>query len=372
MDIFQWTPNFYIIFVAPPGVVSKSTTIDIGTDLLGEVDGITWGPPSCTWQALGKRLENAQEQVPLNGLDGEFEAMACVTCAVSELGTFLSFQDDKLMSVLTDLWDGKRTTFEHSTATQGSIVIQNPWLNIMAATTPAWLKQNAPDAMIGGGFASRVVWVYANKKRHLVPYPGLVREKADKQEQRDMLVHDLKEMSSLLGEVRLSPEAIVLGTEWYTKHWDERPIHMASDRFGGYIARKQSHIHKLSLVFALARHDHMWIEEKDLLDSIKLVTAMEADMINVFESVGVAPLARHLMEIMTFINTYQQQNIAVSRQLLWRHCMQIMSGQEFSDVTKAGIDAGYIQIAQRGNEFYFRLLLPLQEIKERTLGTDQV
>jgi hypothetical protein len=125
MDIFQWTPNFYIIFVAPPGVVSKSTTIDIGTDLLTDVDGITWGPPSCTWQALGKRLESAQEQVPINGLDGEFEAMACVTCAVSELGTFLSFQDDKLMSVLTDLWDGKRTTFEHSTVTQGNIIIKN-------------------------------------------------------------------------------------------------------------------------------------------------------------------------------------------------------------------------------------------------------
>ena len=29
-NYFDWTSNFYIILVAPPGIVSKSTTISIG------------------------------------------------------------------------------------------------------------------------------------------------------------------------------------------------------------------------------------------------------------------------------------------------------------------------------------------------------
>lgn len=374
MDIFQWTPNFYIIFVAPAGVVSKSTTIDIGMDLLADIDGVTWGPPSCTWQALGRRLELAQEQVPLEpgNLMGEMEAMACVTCPVSELGTFLDFQDNKLMSVLTDLWDGKRSTFEHATVTQGNIKIKNPWLNIIAATTPAWLKQNAPETMIGGGFASRVIWVYADKKRHLVPYPGLIRDRNDKHNEREALTHDLREMSMLLGEIQMSPDAIQIGSDWYTKHWDERPIHMASDRFGGYIARKQSHIHKLAIVLSLSRHDSLWIEEKDLQDALKITTAMESSMINVFESVGVAPLSRLLMEIVTFINTYQDREIAVSRQMLWRHCMQIMSGQEFADVCKAGVEAGYLRIVQSDGEFYYKLLVKISDIKEKAPQTGTV
>ena len=34
MKRFQWFPSFYIIYVGPPGVVTKSTTIDIATDLI--------------------------------------------------------------------------------------------------------------------------------------------------------------------------------------------------------------------------------------------------------------------------------------------------------------------------------------------------
>jgi len=47
---FQWTPNFYIIFTAPPGIVSKSTTASIGMRLLREVPGIQFGPDaSSAW-----------------------------------------------------------------------------------------------------------------------------------------------------------------------------------------------------------------------------------------------------------------------------------------------------------------------------------
>jgi hypothetical protein len=37
---FQWFPNFYIVLVAPPGIVSKTTTMGIGHDLLKLVPGV--------------------------------------------------------------------------------------------------------------------------------------------------------------------------------------------------------------------------------------------------------------------------------------------------------------------------------------------
>ena len=37
---FQWVPNFYIILVAPPGGISKSTTANSGMNLLRDVPGI--------------------------------------------------------------------------------------------------------------------------------------------------------------------------------------------------------------------------------------------------------------------------------------------------------------------------------------------
>jgi len=52
MGYFKWFPNFYIILVAPPGIVSKSTTAGIGMSLLRQVPDIQFGPDVITWQAL--------------------------------------------------------------------------------------------------------------------------------------------------------------------------------------------------------------------------------------------------------------------------------------------------------------------------------
>src|SRR3990172_8994626 len=52
MGKWKWKPNFYIIFVAPPGIIGKSTTADVGIGLLREIEGIHFGPMSATWQAL--------------------------------------------------------------------------------------------------------------------------------------------------------------------------------------------------------------------------------------------------------------------------------------------------------------------------------
>jgi len=46
---FKWYPNMYIIFVAPPGVVSKSTTSGVAMGLLRQVPGVKFGPDIVTW-----------------------------------------------------------------------------------------------------------------------------------------------------------------------------------------------------------------------------------------------------------------------------------------------------------------------------------
>lgn len=48
MRKFLWTPNFYIILVGPPGIVTKSTTTSVGYNLLRHVEGVHFGPDSAT------------------------------------------------------------------------------------------------------------------------------------------------------------------------------------------------------------------------------------------------------------------------------------------------------------------------------------
>ena len=286
---YQWTPNFYVVLVAPPGVATKSTTIRVGHSLLRQVEGIHFGPDSLTWQALAESLADSQDLVPLDNTipieSQEFLSMSCITCSVKELGTFLDPQDSKMMSVFTHLWDGQVEPFTHATKTQGTIHVENPWINIISATTPAWLQANMPKEIIGGGLASRMVFVYAETKEHLIAYPSRLSRASDYYEMEEKLAEDLQRIATLVGEYRLPDKVMDYGTKWYEDFWRNRPTHLASERFGGYISRKKTHVHKVAMVLAACKRDELVITLEDLKEAIALVTKLERDMLAVFQSI---------------------------------------------------------------------------------------
>src|ERR1700676_1218383 len=60
---FKWVPNMSVVIVAPPGVVSKPSTAEMGNKLLKKVEGVCIGPNVTTWQALVSAFEPAQRLV---------------------------------------------------------------------------------------------------------------------------------------------------------------------------------------------------------------------------------------------------------------------------------------------------------------------
>lgn len=346
---FQWTPNFYIVFVGPPGVITKSTSIRLGADLLREIDGVHFGPNSLTWQALAVALEEAFEEVPLPLIADEDTPrtlpMSCITCSIKEFGTFIDPSDRKLIDVFTDLWDGQLETWEHSTKTQGKTKVQNPWINIISAVTPAWLKKNMPDEMIGGGLTSRIIFVFGDKKRELIPYPSELIKTDNWLQDRQHLIDDLREIATLVGEYKLTPEAIEFGSDWYrNKLWGERPTKLASDRFDGYLSRKQTHVHKLAIVLAAAQRDELVITKRDLELSIRIITSLEDSMLVVFQSIGVSETSRYLVEIIAYLKVLKR----IDKRTLWRECYSVMTSQQFADALEGGVRAGYIRIVNHG------------------------
>ena len=340
---FQWTPNFYIVFVGPPGVVTKTTTVNVGMRLLKKVPGVYFGPQAITWQALTLDLSEHCEMVET----GEHDAlgqpvrqpMSCVTCSIDELGTFLKPQDGDMIDALTSLWDARLDVWGKKTKHSGSEVIENPWINIIGCTTPSWITKNFTEEMIGGGLASRTIFIYESQKRHLVPYPASLIDLAAFEDEGDKLVHDLEQMASLYGEYILTKEAEAWGADWYKKHWSSRPNHMASDRYSGYIARKQTHIHKLAMIFAAAESNDLRIEEKHLSAADSLITKSERSMNIVFASVGRSDISRHLDAILNFLHVYGEMPVG----RMWKNCMAVMSRQEFKAAMLGGVEAGVVR-----------------------------
>lgn len=335
---FQWTPCFYVILVAPPGVISKSTTANIGINLLREVPGIKFGPDVVTWQALIESMGNANESAYCEATDS-YHAMSAITICSDEFGTFLDPSDRAMVDALVSLWDGKQGVFTKVTKSSGNDKVENPWINIIACTTPEWIKGNFPEYMIGGGFTSRCIFVFAEKKRQLVAYPKEVAP-ADFEEQRANLIHDLEQISLMIGEYTLTDAALKWGTEWYARHWDNRPAHLDDARFGGYIARKQTHMHKLAMVLSAARSNALIIEQDSLEMAAEFITALEIDMPRVFETIGMNDKTRSMSDLVRIVLT--RRRIRFSD--LYRALFSKLTAKEFEEAMNSAIMAGYVRL----------------------------
>lgn len=360
-NYFQWTGNFYIILVAPPGIVSKSTTISIGMRLLRELPDIVFGPEAVTWQALTQALANSGREIWWNGA---YHQMSCVTIASSEFGTFMNPHDREMVDVMVSLWDGQLGTWEKATKTQGNDEIINPWLNMIACTTPAWIAGNFPEYLIGGGFTSRCILVYADQKRHLIAYPGLATPKNFGSLRTD-LIHDLELISNLMGPMELTPKALEFGTQWYEKHYQELQAgKFDQGKFGGYMARKQTHIHKTAMIMALAKHDELFIDKEDLELASKIITELEEDMPKVFGLIGRSGQAKLTDEVYRVIH----QHGAIDKPMLFRELRSLFGATEIEEGLKGCISSGLVSLFQKEG----RTVVVDQEfiLKSKTQGAD--
>lgn len=348
---FQWTPNMYIIFVAPPGIVSKSTTASIGMNLLRRVDGVHFGPDTVTWQALLQGLSESTEMFQLQDGSEEYHTMSAITILSSEFGNFLNPHDREMVDVMVSLWDGQIGAFHKRTKTAGADVIENPWINVLACTTPDWIAGNFPEYMIGGGFTSRCVFVYSEKKRSLVAYPGLT-DPMDDERFRDVqnrLIQDLGHMANtMMGEYQLSLEARALGESWYEEHY-ERLKTFTGDKMAGYAARKQTHVHKLAMVLAAAESDKLVIEKDHLAGAIRIVGALEADMPKVFSNIGLDTKQKEISGISHVVWTQGKVRESKLYQLVWNK----MSVKEFQTIMEGAMYSGFVKRVQIGSEFYW-------------------
>lgn len=350
MAYFEWYANFYIVLVAPPGVVSKSTTADIAMRLLRQVPGVNFGPDVVTWQALVKGFAESSESYEFSG---EWHTMSAITLASGEFGNLLNPADRDMVDLLVTLWDGRKGGFKKITKMAGNDTVENPWINLVACTTPAWIAGNFPEYVIGGGFTSRCLFIYAEEKEKYVAYP-IQAVPAGMKDTEKFLVQDLEHIAlNIIGPYVLSEEAINWGTAWYEHHYKNRPEHLDDDRFGGYIARKQTHIHKLAIVLAASQRDKRVITKDDLELANTMVTDLEHDMHMVFARIGRTETSVQAQRFIEFIQKRGKVGYTEAYQFIHAHFPDF---KEFEGMLSGALRAGYIIMTQEGNDFVLKAL----------------
>lgn len=342
MTRFKWYPNFYIILVAPPGIISKTTTMDMSMDLVKAVPGIKFGPDVVTWQALVTAFAEAKEEFIY---EAEFHPMSPITLASGELGNLINPQDRDLVNLFIALWDGRKT-FEKVTKGSGTDVIQCPWINMIGCTTPHWIADNMPAATVGGGFTSRCVFVYADRKKNFIAYPD-EHTSPDHEAKQAALIADLEHISAtLVGPMKLSEPAREWGRKWYQDMWSTHNQRIDDDRLDGYLARKQTHMHKLAMILSVSRGDSMVIEDQDLRLANAMLESTEAELDKVFSRIGRSEESMQAERFIGFVRKYGK--VTYYQAYKYIHA-SFPDFRDFEGVLFGAIKSGQVRLVYTGN-----------------------
>jgi len=280
-------PHLYIIFVAPPGQARKSTTAGYSEELLHEIKTINKAPTAVTVERMIKMLEESHD--------------ASLSIFSSEFASFIQKSGFAMYDLLTDLFDAKKH-IEVQTISRKVDFAANPCINLLACTTPEWISENMPEHVIGGGFSSRVIFVFEEKtRRHQLYYEGLDYKYLEKLKAE--LVLDLMHISmNIKGEFKLEEDAKSFMEQWYDKMQTGLESNSAlNHRLAGYYQRKPAHVHKLAMLLHAAHSDDLYLTLEDFKQAITILEQVEKKLPKTFKNIGKNPYTTELERIAEYI-----------------------------------------------------------------------
>lgn len=344
---FRWIPNFFLIMVGPPGIISKTTTMDIGMELLKKVPGIKFGPDVVTWQSFVKTLGEGVEIMELP--NGEQFSTCAAMVAAGELGNLFDPKNRELVDCFVALWDG-RDAFRKETKHSGNDNVQNPCVNLIGCTTPDWIAANFPEYMIGGGFASRTIFLYGDRKRQMVAYLDEVIPSGDDEVKRK-LIEDLTTISQLSGPYQLTKEARDWGRPWYEAHCKIMEDGVEDSRFSKALARKPTFIHKLAMIIAASHRDPLFITADDMKTAAMYLEEIEKDLPQVFSLIGRTDISLQADRIVGYVRKHR--TVTVQQTYRFAHSY-FPDYTEFEAVMNGAKQAGLIRYEMVGTTMMLR------------------
>lgn len=291
-------PNMYVVLVGPSGKCRKGTAMSVGAKFLRSI-GINMAAEAITREALIRELNGTTQM--FTEPDGTLVTHASLTIYSQELTVFLGYDNKQLISDITD-WYDCRDRWTYRTKNMGTDKIIGVWVNLIGATTPDLIRTALPQDAIGGGLASRMIFVYEENKGKTVAAPFLTP--ADMQLQKDLTV-DLEDIYATSGMMLVTDEFIDEWVKWYTAQDANPPFTHAN--FSGYVARRPNHVLKLCMVLAASENSRsidgssILITERILERAVDLLERTEMKMPRTFMGYGRADDAEVLSRMMDVI-----------------------------------------------------------------------
>lgn len=267
--------NWFILFISESGVTRKSTAVNNATKIaraaIKELDDhvelieCKTTPETLEWRLQKLSMEHQQ---------------AYAAISIKELVNFLGKEryTQQMPGLLTDLYDSPELRAGGGTLLRGPMLLRNVFVSFLAASTPSWLLRNINPDVIEGGFTSRCLFIYTERRKQKVAWPKEVDPVTVELEKRK-LVAQLQRIAldaRKRQRVEMSDGGLSALKSWYKSKPEHRDPFRAS-----FETREDDHV--LRMAGCLAINDHTWeITEEHVRASIRLINEVKEDGARIF------------------------------------------------------------------------------------------
>lgn len=326
-------PNFYISLVGPSGT-GKGITMDPLADILEQMPNQHVAPASVTSAGLADELEDASiALISKSGKPFQYNALTIIS---RELGVFIPAYEGVMLSMLTDLYDGKGYS-ERRRGSKKRLEIPNAHLSIIGGTTPIWLANMLPEGAWGEGFMSRMIIVYSGQ----MPRRPIVEEMEEtNSDLYKSLISDLVLITEREGQVNWDRDALQAFNKWYTSGMAPQPTH---PKLLTYCERRHYNLWKLALVHCLSRGGRS-ISLDDFQCSIDLLLETEQVMPDTFKAMKQGGDQAAFQEAWHYLYTkYVGSGKPVHRSYLVQFLQSKVPAHSIDRIIQIMVDAGYMK-----------------------------
>jgi len=290
-------PNIYCFLVAHPGV-GKTTTISESERYYMQTPEPHKAPTSLTGASMVDALAKAKRFIPSvkDPRDPEGKAPLdynSIYITADEITAFMHKYDDEAIGILSHCYDPR----EYGQWRRGNelrIQIKYPQFNILCGTTPSNLMKLLPENAWEQGFTSRVVMVFSDERSIGDDF------KAVNTTLNAELVHDLKAISTAIGEFKVTEEYQQAVKAWRDAGEPPIPTH---PKLLHYATRRRVHIYKLSMVSAIDHSDVLLLTKGDFDRALAWLTEAEDTMGDIFKAGAGNADAKAIDEIYHYVLT---------------------------------------------------------------------
>lgn len=268
----------------------------------------------------------------------------------SEFGTLVKSEAYKLLTVLSQLWDGSE--FRHQLA-----VIKQPTFSLLGAVTPGSLVKLLPPESSEQGFLSRAILVYG-EKNGFVPRPEFFNA------ERHPELKQLIEANALLGG---KPIKATVAAERLLDSLYVKTNTITDFRFTYYNARRHIHLIKVCINLALLSYDKV-ITEEVVNDAETLLNNTEQYMPDCLGEFGLAPLTKVKHMILEFL---RQCDEPISSKILRNVASKDATDRDFEEIMRQLEEEGKIYKGKdvAGNITFVNARISLLNKKVKTRET---